>query len=129
MGYDKNRRPLKAPGYGTFDVTDSTAASTAAPTAGVLTLRSTSTTGPVVYDLAGLPSIGNEALTISVQRAGATSVGAGFHVNAANGSFFGSSSQDMVTMLGQGNGALLMPVSSTIWAIAGVFGATFSTST
>lgn len=129
MGIERIKRPVSSPSRGTSKITNSTAASTGIGVDGVLTLRSTSTGGPVVYDLVSLPEVGGQQLVISVQRAGATSVGAGMHVNAAAGSFFGSSSQDMVTMLGQGAGCLLMPVSSTIWAIAGVFGATFSTST
>ncbi len=82
----------------------------------------------MVYTLARTPVPG-ERLAIHAQTVGATSAGAGFNVNAAAGSFFGSSSQDMATLLGQGAGFSAIATSTTRWGVVGNNAATFSTST
>ena len=94
----------------------------------MIALNATSTTGPVLVTLARLPKRG-ETLAVHSLKAGASSAGAGYHVMAAAGSFFGSSSQDMATILGHGDGFQAIAMSSARWGVIGNNNATFSTST
>ncbi len=100
MGHEHIKRPVAAPAYRRTKVIASTAPSTALGVEGksVYSLESTSTTGPVAYTLAKLPVPGQE-LVFQATLVGATSVGAGYTVTAASGSFFGSSSEDVITMI------------------------------
>lgn len=128
MGEHVQKRPLSARRLRIGEVTNSTAASTALEPNDAIGLTSTSTTGPVVYTLSRIPKPG-EQLGIVALTVGASSAGAGYHVNAASGTFFGSSSQDMATLLGHGDGFSAIAMSTTRWGVIGNNNATFSTST
>jgi hypothetical protein len=132
MGLAYEKRRQRAHGFHQGSITTSTAALADASTAlapnDVIALRSTSTNGPVVYTLSRAPKPG-EHLNIHAQLVGATSAGAGFHVNAYSGTFFGSSSEDMATMLGQGNGFSAIATSTIRWGVVGNNAATFGEST
>lgn len=126
MGIDKNKRPILADDYASIRITTSTAASTALAPRGVIALTSTSTAGTVVYTLASAPKRGHR-FSIGALLVSATS--AQFNVNAASGSFLGSSSEDMLQLSTAGNGATFVGVSTTRWLCVGNNGGTFSTST
>lgn len=132
MGLEWNRRKLAGHGFRDLKVDTVSAtiasASTALPINDVIALTSTSTTGPVVFTLSRAPKPG-EHLAVNVLKAGASSAGAGYHVNAYGGSFFGSSSQDMATLLGHGDGFIAIATSTIRWGVVGNNNATFSTST
>lgn len=132
MGFDYNKRKLSGRGFRqakvvTVDATIASA-STALQPDDVLALTSTSTTGPVVFTLSRAPVVG-ERMAIHVLKAGASSAGAGYHVNAYSGTFFGSSSQDMATLLGHGDGFEAIATSTIRWGVVGSNNVTLSTST
>lgn len=129
MGTAKERRPFSAHNYQINNSRTSTAASTALEVGGVVSLESTSTAAPVVYTLARLLDAG-ELMAVHVTAVGSSSDGGGqMHVNAASGQFFGSSSEDMLTLATSGDGALLVGVSTARIGVVGNNGGTFSTST
>ena len=133
MGLAYEKRRQRAHGFHKGHVVTSTSALADASTAlnpnDVIALTSTSTTGPVVYSLSRLPHPG-EQLAITVLSVGASSAGAGFHVNAYSGSFFGSSSgENMATLLGSGDGFSAIALSTVHWGVVGNYGATFGAST
>lgn len=128
MGYEKAQRPIaheKGDRQGV--VTPSTAASTALDPRGLISLQTTSTGAPVVYTLSRVPHRGDE-FYLHATDVGSSS-DAPFHVNAASGSFFGSSSEDMLSLGAEGSGAHVIGLSTTRWAVVGANDVSFSTST
>lgn len=128
MGYEKQQRPeIRRKGGRAGAVNTSTSASTALDPRGVISLNTTSTGAPVVYTLSRVPKPRDE-FYLHVGSVGSSS-DAPFHVNAASGSFFGTSSQNMLALSQSGHGAHLIAVSTARWGAVGINGATFSTST
>ena len=126
MGVAKEKRPILADSYQNIRVTTISAATTALQPRGIIALTSTSTTGPVVYDLASAPKRGH-GFSVSALLVGATS--SQLHINAGAGIGLGSSSQDMLTLSTAGNGATFVGVSSERWMCVGINGGTLSSST
>lgn len=127
MGFDKEQRPRSRAESKFQKFTDSTAASTALDPRGLITLETTSTGAPVVYTLNRLPKRG-DSFAIYAKGVASSSV-APLHINAAALSFLGASSEEMLTLAIEGNGAEFIAISSARWACIGSNGATFSTST
>lgn len=127
MGFDKERRPTGSQGRRLLDITSSTAASTALRAGSLVSLETTSTGAPVVYTLAGAPKKGDEVAFHAT--AVASSSVAPFHINMGSGIGVGASSEDMLTLAIEGDGAHLIALTSARWAVIGSQGATFSTST
>jgi len=126
MGFDKEMRPPLVPPARFSGVQNATTATTVSP--GLVALNATSTAGPIVIEISRLPKLG-DVLAIHAVTNAATSAGAGYHINAYAGSFFGSSSQDMATILDKGGGFYAIAMSTTRWGVIGNNSVTFSTST
>lgn len=136
MGFEHHKRPQDFRTAGESDTklgtvrypdpVNSTAASTGLAPRGVAQLQTTATGAPVVYTLAA-PLTGEE-MYLSAGLVASSSV-APFHVNAPSGFFFGTSSEDMMTLSTQGAGAHLVAYSTARLFAVGIRGATFSSST
>lgn len=119
MGREKMQRPLltkrggRDSGYRT-----STAASTGLDPRGTIGLETTSTGAPVVYTLHRLPKRGDEFFLFA-DLVASSSV-APFHINAASGSFFGSSSEETLTLAQPGAAAHLKGYSTERWMVVGL---------
>jgi len=119
MGLNKNQRPqLVKRGTRLSGIRVSTAASTALDPRGVIALQTTSTGGPVVYTLNRAPKPGDEFRVIADKNA--SSSVAPFHINAASGTFIGSSSEEMLTLARAGAGAHLIAFSTIRWGVFGL---------
>lgn len=127
MGLEKEQRPVLRQPTRHVKVFESTAASTALVARDVISLVTTTTGAPVVYTLAGAPKVGDEvhfhATTV------ASSSLAPFHINMGASIGVGASTEDMLTLAITGDGAHLIALSSTRWAVVGSHGAAFSSST
>lgn len=127
MGFIKDQRPVvEQPGGRHSGTVESTAASTALNPKGLISLVTTSTGAPVVYDLARAPRADDE-FEIHATSVASSSV-APFHINVGSGVGVGSSSEDMLTLAIPGDGVIMRGVSTSRWAAFGT-GAVFSTST
>lgn len=120
MGYRKEPRPVieKRGGRKGGAVLTSTAASTGLAPRGIIGMETTSTGAPVVYTLNRLPKRGDEFFLFADMVA--SSSVAPFHINAASASFFGSSSQEMLTLARAGAGAHIIGYSSERWGVFGL---------
>lgn len=134
MGFSKEMRPNSRARGGRLSgkaFRISTAASTALSPVGMIGLETTSTGAPVVYTLNRLPKRGDEFFLFA-DLVASSSV-APFHINAASGSFFGSSSQEMMILARAGAGAHMIGYSTERWSVVGMSQAdssgNFSTST
>jgi hypothetical protein len=127
MGFEKDRRPVQEQAGGRHSGTvTSTAPSTALNPKGLISLVTTTTGAPVVYDLARAPVAGDE-FELHATTVASSSV-APFHINVGAGIGVGSSSEDMLALSIPGDGVIMRGVSATRWAAIGT-GAVFSTST
>lgn len=120
MGFRKEQRPVveKRGGRKGGAVLVSTAASTALAPRGIIALQTTSTGAPVVYTLNRAPKR-NDEFFIMADKNASSSV-APFHINAASGTFIGSSSQEMLTLARAGAGAHLIAFSTIRWGVVGL---------
>lgn len=119
MGFRKEQQPvIRKRGNREGGIRTSTAASTALDPRGVIALETTSTGAPVVYTLNRAPKLGDQ-LFVTAAKVASSSV-APFHVNAASGTFFGSSSEDLLTLAQPGAAAHLIAFSTIRWAVVGL---------
>lgn len=121
MGFRKEQQPvISKRGGREGGIRTSTAASTELDPRGLIGLLTTSTaTGtPVVYTLSRLPKRGDEFF-IFADNLASSSEGP-FHVQAASLSFFGSSSEGMLSLARKGAGAHVIGYSSARWAVVGL---------
>ena len=121
MGYQVEKRPTTRVKGGRLNVKafrTSTAPSTALVPEGSISLRTTSTGAPVVYTLSRLPKAGAEFAVFA--DALASSSVAPFHINAASGSFLGSSGDEMLILAQPGAGAFIRGFSSERWAVMSI---------
>lgn len=119
MGYTKDMRPVaERRGTRKGGGRTITAASTALDPRGIIGLETTSTGAPVVYTIRRLPRRGDEFFVFADNLA--SSSDAPFHINAASGSFLGSSSEDMLTLARKGAGAHIVGYSTERWAVVGL---------
>ena len=119
MGMNKQQRPTLAKRGARYSgIRVSTAASTALDPRGIIAMQTTSTGGPVVYTLNRAPKPGDEFHLVADKNA--SSSVAPFHVNAASGTFFGSSSEEMLTLARPGAAAHMIAFSTIRWAVVGL---------
>lgn len=120
MGIEIKKRGRAGSKYdrlGTNAFRTSTAPSTALVPLGVIGLRTTSTATdtPVVYTLSRLPKKGDE-FQLFADAIASSSMGP-FHINAASGSFLGSSADEMLILAQPGAAALIRGYSSERWMV------------
>ena len=119
MGHQKEMRPsIRKRGGRESGMRSSTAGSTALDPRGMIALGTTSTSAPVVYDLSRLPKRGDEFFLFA-DLVASSSV-APFHINAASGSFLGSSGDEMLILAQPGAGAFIRGFSSERWAVMSI---------
>lgn len=119
MGYAKEQRPVaEKRGHRKGGQRLSTAASTALDPVGHIALETTSTGAPVVYTLGRAPKPGLEFF-ITAQAIASSSV-APIHLNAAAGSWFGSTAEDMLILAQAGAGAHIVGFSTSRWHVVGL---------
>lgn len=128
MGLEKQQRPpLTPPGERLAPVKAFSAASTAVHPRGLISLATTSTGAPTVWTLSRAPKVG-ETVALFAKTVQSSSAGP-LHVNMASGVAVGTSSENMLTLATEGDGALLYAFSSDRYGVVGSFGAAVSTST